>query len=286
MKIKNPDLSHVFIKNPITLKPNSSLQEARELLLRNKIKRIVITKSKKPVGIVSEKDIARTLLFSGNKSMKSIEVQEMMKKNPATLKKTDSIYDCASLMKYKKIGSIVIVDDKGIAVGIITKTDLVSVFLTSATNPIPVSKIMTRKVITASPNDPILYVENLLLKNRISRVVIQRDRVPIGIITLRDFVPAKIPRWITESADPKEVEKYQKRSDVREYQVNQMSYLIPFNAVDIMSTNPITTKPDEMVGNAVMLMIRKDVSGIPVVKNSKIVGIVTKSDIINEIANR
>ncbi len=65
-----------------------------------------------------------------------------------------------------------------------------------------------------------------------------------------------------------------------------MAYLLPFNAVDIMSSNPITIKPNEGVEMAILLMIRHDISGLPVVKNSKIVGIITKSDIVNAIAEQ
>jgi len=51
-----------------------------------------------------------------------------------------------------------------------------------------------------------------------------------------------------------------------------------------MSSNPITVEADEDVGVAVLLMIRNGISGLPVVKKSKLVGIITKSDIIKAIA--
>jgi len=38
------------------------------------------------------------------------------------------------------------------------------------------------------------------------------------------------------------------------------------------------------VGVAVLLMIRNNISGLPVVKKSKLVGIITKTDIVNAIA--
>ena len=53
-----------------------------------------------------------------------------------------------------------------------------------------------------------------------------------------------------------------------------------------MSSNPITIKPNEDIERAILLMIRHDISGLPVVKNSKIIGIITKSDIVNAIAEQ
>ena len=187
-------------------------------------------------------------------------------------------------MKRNHISSIIVLNKKGVLEGLITKTDLASIFLTHAVSPLKVSKIMTRKVITAMPGDSLLYVESLLIHNRIARVIVQRNRVPVGVITFRDFVPAKLPHWIAQSADPKEVQEYRMRGNFDNVRVNQMSHLLQFKAVDIMSPNPITIDADEDVGVAVLLMIRNNISGIPVVKKSKLVGIVTKTDIVKAIA--
>ena len=97
-------------------------------------------------------------------------------------------------------------------------------------------------------------------------------------------MPAKIPHWIAETADPRELEKYRKGHQLMELQTNQLSYLLPFKAVDIMTPNPITVGVNDDVSVAALLMIRHDISGIPVVRKSILVGIITKSDIVNAIA--
>ncbi len=114
-----------------------------------------------------------------------------MSKKLFTVKQTASIYDCAKLMRRHRISSVIVLGKKGILEGLITKTDLASIFLTHAVSSLKVSKIMTRKVITAMPGDSLLYVESLLIHNGISRIIIERNKVPVGIITYRDFVPAK-----------------------------------------------------------------------------------------------
>lgn len=284
MLLKNTDLNKIIIKKTITISPNATMLDAREILLRHKLKRLVVVDSKKyPVGIITEKDIAKTIYTLGDKPIKSVKVSGFMSKRLITIKKTDSIYDCAKLMEKNRISSIIVLGNNGILEGLITKTDLASIFLTHAISPLKVSKIMTRNVITAMPGDSLLYVESLLIHNRISRIVIQRNKIPVGIITYRDFVPAKLPYWISQSADPKEVENY-KMNNPNEFQVNQMNHLLHFKAVDIMSSNPITIEADEGVGVAVLLMIRNGISGLPVVKKSKLVGIITKADIVSAIA--
>lgn len=285
MLLKKTELNQIIIKKTITISPNTTLLEAREVLLRHNLKRLVVINSKNcPVGIITEKDIAKTIYALGDKPIKSVKVSGFMSKKLFTVKQTDSIYDCAKLMKRHRISSVIVLGKKGVLEGLVTKTDLASIFLTHAVSPLKISKIMTRKVITAMPGDSLLYVESLLIHNRISRIIIERNKIPVGIITYRDFVPAKLPHWIAQYADPKEVENYRTKKDLGDFQVNQMSHLLHFKAVDIMASNPITVKADEDVSVAVLLMIRNRISGLPVVKNSKLVGIITKADIVKAIA--
>ena len=285
MQLKKTDLNQIIIKRAITVKPDTTLLEAREVLLRHNLKRLVVVGIKnKPVGIITEKDIAKTIYALGDKPIKSVKVSGFMSKKLIVVNVNDTIYDCAKLMKKNHISSIIVLGKNGIFEGLVTKTDLAAIFLTHAVAPLKISKIMTRKVITAMPGDSLLYVESLLIHNRIARVVVQRNRIPVGIITFRDFVPAKLPHWLAESADPKEVQQYKMKKNFDDFHVNQMSHLLHFKAVDIMASNPITVDADEDVGVAVLLMIRNNISGIPVVKKSKLVGIITKTDIVKAIA--
>ena len=64
LKDKPVELKSI-IKSPISIPPNASILDARDILLRHRIGRLVIEFGKKPVGIITEKDIARSVsLFS------------------------------------------------------------------------------------------------------------------------------------------------------------------------------------------------------------------------------
>ena len=287
MLLKKAGLNDVIVKRPITVKPTTSLLEARDILFKHKIRRLIVLGAKnKPVGIITEKDVAKTVYTLGGKSVKLIQVKDFMSKKLVTVKKSDTVYDCAKLMKNKKISSIIVLNAKGGLEGLVTKTDLISVFLTQASKPLKVSDIMTRRVITVTPMDSVLLVENQLIKNRITRIVVVRKRKPVGIITHRNFLPAKIPHWIAETADATELQRYQKDQQLMELQSNQLSYLLPFKAVDIMTPNPITVNANDDVSVAALLMVRHDISGLPVVRKSALVGIITKTDIVNVIAQK
>jgi len=281
--VKNLKLLEL-IKKPITVGPNTSLLKTREVLLGKKVKRVLVVDKKKPVGIITEKDIARKIYQLGSKPINSVKAKDFKPRKLFTLTRDNTVQECAKLIKNHRISLVIILNQDKTLDGIVTKTDLAGVFLTKGQSSIKVSKVMKRKLITAAPSDPILHVESLLIKYGISRVIIKRNQTPVGIITFRDFVPAKIPQWIAESADPKEVQEYKFKKGLKETHSNQLSYLFPFHSTDIMTVNPITIEENKDVKQAIVLMIKNNISGLPVVKKSKLVGIITKSDIVNVLA--
>lgn len=285
MKLKNNNINQV-IKKTISVTPKTSLLEARSILLKHKISRLVVSdKGNKPVGIITEKDMVRAIYQLGGKPMEAIRVNDFMSKELITVSENSTLRDCAKLMLDKRISSIIVLSNDNTLDGIITKTDITSVFLTQSAGPLGISKIMTKNVITVKPADSLLYVESVLINNKISRVVVARNRRPVGVITHRDFIPAKMPLWIKQFADPKEVEEYKLGVHPNELKSNQLSYLITFIAADIMSSNPITVDVAEDVSTAALLMIHHGISGLPVVKSSMLVGIVTKTDIVRAVAS-
>ncbi|KAF6247740.1 inosine-5-monophosphate dehydrogenase [Nitrosopumilus sp. b3] len=272
-----------LISKPITVKPNTTLLKTRESLLKNRVKRVVIVDKKKPLGVITEKDIAKKIYELGSRPISAVVAKEFIPKKLFTLTQDNTVTECAMMMKKHRISLVIITNKDKTLQGIVTETDLVKAILTKESTPFKVSEIMKKDVITALPSDPILHIESLLLKYRISRVIIKRNQTPVGVVTFRDFVPAKIPQWIAESADPKEVQEYKFKKGLEEIHSNQMSYLFPFHATDIMSSKPITVGINDDVKDAVTLMIKHDISGLPVVKKSKLVGIITKSDIVNSL---
>ncbi|MFZ0183201.1 MAG: CBS domain-containing protein [Nitrosotalea sp.] len=282
MKLKNDSINQV-IKKTIVVTPRTSLLDARAILLKHRISRLIVSEKDKPVGMLTEKDLVKAIYRIDAKPLEATRVFDVMSKDLVTVPEGATLYDCAKLMLDNKISSVIVLHKDKTLAGIITKTDLASVFLTQATEPLLVSKIMTRDVITVKPADSLLYVESVLVNNKISRVVVERNRQPVGIITHRDFIPAKMPLWLKQSGDPTEVENYRMATNPKEYRSNQLSYLLTFIATDIMTSNPVTVDVSDDVSNVSLLMIRNGISGLPVVKGKLLVGIVTKTDIVRAI---
>ena len=143
---------------------------------------------------------------------------------------------------------------------------------------------MVRNVITADPKDSLFVVQSVLINNRISRVVVARKKRPVGIITYRDFLPARTLNWIQEYAHRDELAEMRTDARFNEFNANSLDHILNFREEDIMNRNPLVIKKNEYVFKAALLMIRNQVSGLPVVHNGTLAGIVTKSDIVRSIS--
>jgi CBS-domain-containing membrane protein len=55
---------------------------------------------------------------------------------------------------------------------------------------------------------------------------------------------------------------------------------------DLMTTDPLTATPEMLLKEAARLMVRNKVSGLPVVSDGDLVGIVTEGDFLRQEANR
>ncbi|WP_042684450.1 CBS domain-containing protein [Candidatus Nitrosotenuis chungbukensis] len=285
MLIKNPGLRSTLIKKAITITPQTGILDAIEVIQKYRIGRlVVIDRTRKPIGIITEKDMLKALYPLDSKPIGSIRVGDLMSKNLITVTKKDSVYRCAKIMKDNNISSVIVLHDDGNLDGILTKTDLVFNFLNQESTPLKISKIMTTKVVTVSQKDSLFLVESMLINNKISRVVVVQNQKPIGIITYRDFIPARIPNRLGTYTDPNELRDMWYNPHPNQFNINQLSYVLTFKAEDIMTKNPVTIEDSDDVSMAALVMYRYGISGIPVVKQSKLVGIVTKSDIVFALA--
>ncbi len=104
-----------------------------------------------------------------------------------------SLITTARQMAEEDISALVVVDEDGYLMGIITRTDLMRALCDGETwTEKPVEDYMSRQVITVSPNDHLHLVAQLLLDKGIHRVVAVQEengkQKPIAVISAADIV--------------------------------------------------------------------------------------------------
>jgi acetoin utilization protein AcuB len=123
--------------NPVTIKDDTSLDDALRIMRENKVRRLpILDKKGKLVGIVSEKDLlyaspspATSLsVWEIHGLLARIKIKELMTKNVITVCEDCPIEEAARVMVDNKIGGLPVMRGDQL-VGIITETDLFKVFL-------------------------------------------------------------------------------------------------------------------------------------------------------------
>lgn len=254
----------------ITIEPDESIFDTLKKMQLKFIKRIVVAEKNKPVGIVTERDISKFLENDKtSKALDEIPIKHVMNRNVISI--VDGIEDhfnqCSTRMDTFRIGSVVLVNDSGELIGIITKTDITKAYSIVYGGKYIVKDYMNRKVVTCRKNDTIRYALNLMNQNDVSRLIATNETGdPVGLITTNTF--------LTHS-------DYFSNGKTR-----SRDYLLPMNkkdviVADLLTEELLTIDEHDDLANAANLMIKNKVSGIPVVnKKNELVGVITKFDIV------
>jgi acetoin utilization protein AcuB len=139
-------------------------------------------------------------------------VEKWMTPDPATVQPHETISAVALEMNRRKFRHFPVCEGaRGGArmVGIVSKYDIArgfpndlnpfSIEVTEESVPKPVSSVMTKKVITVTPDCPIEEAARLLRSNRIGALPVLRDIQLVGIITESDLFEAFISMTAAKS---------------------------------------------------------------------------------------
>lgn len=139
------------------------------------------------------------------------------------------------------------------------------------------SEFMTKDVITCNENQTVEEAATVMAENGFSVLPIVDDSgALVGVITESDFVSKskKVPHAMVtlkhlfgKSFNSQDVEEIYKESKSKKLS-------------EIMTKNPKTVSSDATLDEVVTFLGEKDLKRVPVVDNGKVVGIITRKNII------
>lgn len=107
---------------------------------------------------------------------------------------TDTVRAAAQVMDNAKIGAVVVRGDDGQVCGVLSERDVTAQLARLGDGVLtePVSDCMTRRVITALPEDSLDHLMELMTDRRIRHIPIVADDTLLGIVSIGDVVKYKI----------------------------------------------------------------------------------------------
>jgi CBS domain-containing protein len=144
-----------------------------------------------------------------------------------------------------------------------------------------VRDVMTREVVVAHPETSVNLVARLMAGRDISGIpVVENDHL-VGIVTELDLIVRNTrlepPAFfaLLDARIPLETPgQYQER----------MRHMLGTEVRDVMTDKVVSVGPDDELEDLAEVMVKKRVNPVPVVEGDRLVGIVSRSDIIRMMA--
>ena len=128
----------------------------------------------------------------------------------------------------------------------------------------PISDIMTKEVITLNSKDDLETAERIFKKKKIRHIpVVSGDKI-IGMLSYTDLLRISFADAIDEDEDT----------------VDTVVYNM-FTIEQVMAKNLTTVTSTTTIKEAAEILAKKEFHALPVVDDSKLIGIITTTDLIN-----
>jgi CBS domain-containing protein len=140
--------------------------------------------------------------------------------------------------------------------------------------------VMTRNVVSTRPNASIAEMAKLMLDNRISGLPVIDDQGElVGIVTEGDCLrraemgtERKRPRWLEFLIGPGRL-------------ANEYIHTHSRKVAEVMTQSPITVTEDAPLDEVVHLMESRRIKRLPVVRDGKVMGIVSRANLLHALAS-
>ncbi|MDD1711490.1 MAG: CBS domain-containing protein [Methanoregulaceae archaeon] len=234
------------------LRPDDRITKARQILRENIYREVYVHDGKR--RLMGYIDITDVLRVTATKS--DVTIEGYLKDITPVLQ-SDTVGILLETIRKIKTDSVPVVDDHGVFLGGVLLSELFPVVITMQRLHGSVSDSMTRNVITCSAGDTVQRIHALIIATGYSAFPVIKKKKVVGMISRRDLL--KDGRWRAASETTTTVDS-------------------------LMTTPVVTSRPDDDIRTAADIMVKHDISRLPVIENDAIIGIIDRHDILKCIA--
>jgi CBS domain-containing protein len=243
-----------FILEIPVLKPGDQITRARQILRDDRFREVYVVDAKK--NLLGYIDITDGLRVTATKSNVTVEgfVKEAPMVHPA-----DSIEAAARAMRSYHTDSVAVVDPEPRVTGGVLLSDLFPVIISRNELHGTVESRMNKHVVTLVEEDEIQKVHALIVESGFTAFPVLKKKRLVGIISRRDLIGSK-----------------RLRSVIADHARTPVG--------SVMTTDVVTIAPGEPVSAAAELLVKHDVSRLPVMDGDRIIGVIDRHDVLMSLS--
>ena len=115
----------------------------------------------------------------------SVLVEKVMTGPPVTVTRDAGLEEVARIMRDSDIGDVLVVDDHGQLIGVVTDRDLEVRGMAGRAER--VSEACSERLVTVAPDDSVDEAVTLMRDNAVRRLPVVRGGEPLGIVSIGDI---------------------------------------------------------------------------------------------------
>jgi CBS domain-containing protein len=260
-------IANIMTSQVLTIKPESTLHEAAQLMGEKHIGSLIVMKYETPVGIITEGDLLNIVSkgipleidwIRSSPSIRNEKVEKVMSFPLVKICLEYALQDAARIMIEKKVRRLGVCDS-GNLVGIITTSDMIG-----SLPQVPeimkawfeVDHFMSKQVVTADEETLLEDVAKIMAGKHVGSVIVTSQGEPIGIFTERDL----LTKFLAKD-----------RSLIEE--------------VGNVCSSPLITAPIGISAHeAAAIMVGKHIKRLPITKDDKLIGVLSARDLVEAYA--
>lgn len=249
----------VMTRDVVSIDKDERLSTVLEMMRKRGVSKFPVTEAGRLVGLLVDGDVTDELGAMKNRGVATaqLHVTSAMRRDVQTATPDTPLEEVLYQMIEHDVGIIPIVHDKMI-LGVVTASDLI----TRVTSEQPAAAFMTRNLHAVSPNDRVIHARRLMVDNHVERLPVLEGGRLMGILGERDIA---LGLWRLRETVPTQ---------------HQQAQLREFTVESIMQRNVITIPEATSAKDAARLMRENDVGSLPVMRGDRIMGLVTRSDLL------
>lgn len=120
-------VADIMTKDVQTSTENETILNIAKVMQSRRIGSVVVVRSFKPVGIITERDLTYKVV-ANNVQPKVATARDIMTSPIISIKPNDNVYYALKVMKEQGIKKLIVTNENGELVGIVTQTDMLRFF--------------------------------------------------------------------------------------------------------------------------------------------------------------